>query len=119
MLVNGATGTTGRQAIQAARLLRGVARNWDGMRRGAAFKQALGSGVQVVLEYLWGYSAEVLLRAATGRGSMRGEPRIRYVQIGLIGGDPIALLGGILRTSGLELLGSGLGSFSAARCCRR
>ena len=36
------------------------------------------------------------------------------MQIGAISGDPIALRGQWLRSSGLELLGSGLGSLSAA-----
>ena len=138
VLVNGATGTAGRQAIQAARLL-GASRVIGTGRDEAAleelrsqgveetislklpedalvtaFKKALGGGVNVVLDYLWGRSAEALLQAAAGHGSMRGEPRIRYVQIGSISGDPIALSGGILRSSGLELIGSGLGSLSAA-----
>ena len=138
VLVNGATGTAGRQAIQAARLLgasRIIATGRDEAALEAlrsqgveetislklpddalsvAFKKALGGGVNVVLDYLWGHSAETLLQAAAGRGSIRGEPRIRYVQIGAISGDPIALSGGILRSSGLELVGSGLGSLSAA-----
>ena len=70
--------------------------------------------VDVVLDYLWGASAELLLAAAKGRGAPEGERRIRYVQIGSISGETISLQGGLLRSSGVELMGSGLGSLSAA-----
>jgi NADPH:quinone reductase-like Zn-dependent oxidoreductase len=76
------------------------------------FRSAL-SGVQVVLDYLWGSSAELILKAVAGHGSLEGQPRIRFVQIGSISGDPITLPAGLLRSSGVELLGSGLGSLSA------
>ena len=42
-----------------------------------------------------------------------GEPRIRFVQIGSISGNAITLPAQLLRSSGVELLGSGLGSLSA------
>ena len=141
VLVNGATGVSGGQAIQAAKRLgasRVIVTGRDTGRLEAlrtmgadevislsqpeealseAFRAALrggGSraGVNVVMDYLWGRSAELLLAAATGQGSMEGEPRIRYVQIGSISGDPISLRSGSLRSSGVELLGSGLGSLS-------
>ena len=41
------------------------------------------------------------------------EPRLRYVQVGSISGNPISLNADWLRSSGVELLGSGLGSLSA------
>jgi hypothetical protein len=71
-------------------------------------------GAEVVLDYLWGDSAESLLSAAKGPGSVDGERRVRYVQIGSISGDPISLKAEWLRSSGVELMGSGLGSLSAA-----
>jgi hypothetical protein len=70
--------------------------------------------VDVVLDYLCGPSAEALLGAAQGRGGLGGERRIRYVQVGAISGDSISLKAEWLRSSGLELMGSGLGSLSAA-----
>jgi len=76
------------------------------------FKSAL-SGVQIVLDYLWGPSAELILRAAAGHGSPQGEPRIRFVQVGSISGNAITLPAQLLRSSGVELLGSGLGSLSS------
>lgn len=137
VLINGATGTAGRQAIQVAKYL-GASRIIATGRDEAALErlQALGAtetisinapeeelihrfttaikgGVQVVLDYLWGPSALVILKACGGHGSLRGEPRIRFVQIGAISGPTISLPADILRSSGVELLGSGLGSLSA------
>jgi len=137
VLINGATGVAGQQAIQVAKYLgarRIVATGRDNevfaklhelgadetvsLRQSPeklveSFRDAL-RGIDVVLDYLWGSSAEAILAAAKGHGSHDGEPRIRYVQIGSISGDPIALKADFLRSSGVELLGSGLGSLSAA-----
>jgi NADPH:quinone reductase-like Zn-dependent oxidoreductase len=137
VLINGCSGVAGQQAIQVAKQLgarRVIAAGreeavFDKLRElGAdeaislrqspdqlvkAFRAAL-AGVDVVLDYLWGPSAECILEAARGHGAPQGEPRIRYVQIGAISGDPISLKGEWLRSSGVELMGSGLGSLSAA-----
>jgi NADPH:quinone reductase-like Zn-dependent oxidoreductase len=138
VLVNGATGIAGRQAVQVAKYL-GAAkviatgRDEKALAEVAAlgadqtislsqpaenlersFRSALHDfGVQVVLDYLWGPSAEAILRAAAGHGALEGEPRIRFVQIGSISGGSITLPAQLLRSSGVELLGSGLGSLSA------
>ena len=137
VLINGATGVAGHQAIQVAKIL-GARRVIATGREDAvlerlrqlgadetislrqsedalveAFRGAL-AGVDVVLDYLWGPSAECLLAAAKGHGAPEGERRIRYVQIGSISGETISLQGGTLRSSGVELMGSGLGSLSAA-----
>lgn len=138
VLVNGATGIAGKQAVQVAKYL-GAARVIATGRHGKALAEvvALGAdetisltqpeenlqqsfssafreaGVQVVLDYLWGSSAEAILRAAAGHGSPGGEPRIRFVQIGSISGPTITLPAQLLRSSGVELLGSGLGSLSS------
>lgn len=76
------------------------------------FRRALAD-VDVVVDYVWGQSAECLLEAAKGHGSVDGERRLRYVQVGSISGDPISLKAELLRSSGVELMGSGLGSLSA------
>jgi NADPH:quinone reductase-like Zn-dependent oxidoreductase len=138
VLVNGATGVAGKQAVQVAKYL-GAAkviatgRDEKALAEVAAlganetisltqpaedlerrFRSALHeSGVQVILDYLWGPSAEAILRAAAGHGSPGGEPRIRFVQIGSISGNSITLPAQLLRSSGVELLGSGLGSLSS------
>ena len=136
VLINGATGTAGKQAIQVAKYLGAskiiaTGRNPQALEALAAlgadetipldqseenllrsFRAALAQ-VQVVLDYLWGPSAELMLKASAGHGAPEGEPRIRFVQIGSISGDTITLPGGVLRSGGIELLGSGLGSLSS------
>jgi NADPH:quinone reductase-like Zn-dependent oxidoreductase len=138
VMINGATGIAGKQAIQVAKYLGAskviaTGRNQEALAGLAAlgadetislsqpredllrsFRSALhASGVQVVLDFLWGPSAEAILAAAAGHGSPHGEPRIRFVQIGSIGGNTITLPAQQLRSSGVELLGSGLGSLSS------
>lgn len=61
-----------------------------------------------MLDYLRGQSAEMLLVAAA-RGGPEGIP-IRFVQIGSAGGANITLPAAALRSSSLELLGSGINS---------
>jgi NADPH:quinone reductase-like Zn-dependent oxidoreductase len=67
-----------------------------------------GEGVDVVLDYLWGQSAETVIMAAA-RGGKDGVP-IRFVQIGALSGATIALPSAALRSSALVLMGSGIGS---------
>ena len=71
-----------------------------------AFKEQFAGGVDVVLDYLWGQSAECLLTAGSKAGT--GAP-ISFIQIGTAGGT-ITLPGAILRSTPIELIGSGLGS---------
>jgi NADPH:quinone reductase-like Zn-dependent oxidoreductase len=138
VLINGATGIAGKQAIQVAKYLGAskiivTGRNQKALAGLAglgatetislsqphedllrSFRSALHeSGVQVVLDFLWGPSAEAILAAAAGHGNPEGEPRIRFVQIGSMSGNTITLSAGLLRSSGVELLGSGLGSLSS------
>ena len=138
VLINGATGIAGKQAIQVAKYLGAskiivTGRNQKALAGLAglgatetislsqphedllrSFRSALHeSRVQVVLDFLWGTSAEAILAAAAGHGNPEGEPRIRFVQIGAMSGNTITLSAGLLRSSGVELLGSGLGSLSS------
>jgi NADPH:quinone reductase-like Zn-dependent oxidoreductase len=136
VLINGATGIAGKQAIQVAKYLGALkiiatgrdeqvftelgvlgANETISLRQPEEnllrrFRSAL-AGVQVVLDYLWGPSAELILKAAAAHGSPQGEPRIRFVQVGSISGNAITLPAQLLRSSGVELIGSGLGSLSA------
>jgi len=66
------------------------------------------------LAWQWGTSAEGLIAAVARTGGTAGAPRVRYVQIGSASGGTVPLQGAALRSSGLELLGSGLGSCSYA-----
>lgn len=138
VLINGATGTAGQLAIRIARHLgaaRVIATGRNAQRLSelaalgadvtialdqpaetltAAFRETLREHrVNVVLDYLWGQPAECLL-GAVSQGGHAGEPRLRFVQIGAMAGASINLPGALLRSSGLELMGSGLGSVSTA-----
>ena len=125
VLVNGATGVAGQQAVQAARHLLAGRIVVTGRNRAvldslgadeaiwleqpdeallAAFRQL---DVDIVLDYLWGHSAQLLLQALAGKTS-----RTRFVQIGSSSGATLSLEAHQLRSSGLELVGSGLGSLS-------
>jgi NADPH2:quinone reductase len=137
VLVLGATGVAGQLAVQnakrlGARRVVGVGRNpeaLDGLKSlGAdavislnqehgALVSALRSeyaeaGVDVVLDYLWGQPAESMLEAIAQRGLRKAAARVRFVQIGASAGASIGLIAMTLRSSGLELLGSGFGSAS-------
>jgi NADPH:quinone reductase-like Zn-dependent oxidoreductase len=132
VLINGATGTAGRLAVQVAKHLGAgkviaTGRNVEVLRslvaRGAdvtiplgqneatlqaCFEEQFGAGVDVVIDYLWGKSAESLLRAATK--ARTAAARIRFVQVGATSGSDMTLPAAVLRSSPIELMGSGLGS---------
>ena len=65
-----------------------------------------------MLDYLWGAPAEAVLAAIAQKGLSHAAPRIRFVQVGNSAGPTITLAGATLRSSGVELLGSGFGSAS-------
>ncbi|WP_433934914.1 zinc-binding alcohol dehydrogenase family protein [Sorangium cellulosum] len=129
VLVLGATGAAGSMALQTARFLGAnkviaVGRDEAKLERLAAdvrialndaadsaLRAQFDQGVDVVLDFVWGEPALRVLRAATrDRGSRAGEPRLRYVQLGTVAGDEIPVRGDMLRSTGLELIGSGIGS---------
>jgi NADPH:quinone reductase-like Zn-dependent oxidoreductase len=79
----------------------------------AAFRQDVAQGpIDVVLDYLWGAPAEALLAALSHKGLAKATPRLRYVQIGALAAPAISLQAATLRSSAIELLGSGFGSAS-------
>lgn len=132
VLVNGATGTAGRLAVQIAKHLGAAkviatARNADALKSLAAlgadvtiplvedeialegaFKEQFAEGVNVVMDYLWGRSAERLLIAGAKAGP--DAVPIRFVQIGSVSGSDITLPSAVLRSSAIELMGCGIGS---------
>jgi NADPH:quinone reductase-like Zn-dependent oxidoreductase len=139
VLINGATGTAGRLAVLIARHLGAKAviatarsaEQLEALRAEgidetisltlepaeleARFDEALRRhNVGVVLDYLWGPSAERIIAAIAHNASGPVAPRIRFVQIGAVSGADISLPGAALRSSGLEILGSGLRSVSNA-----
>jgi NADPH:quinone reductase-like Zn-dependent oxidoreductase len=132
VLVNGATGTAGRLAVQIARHM-GAAkviatgRNQAALRELAglgadviipltgdeaaledAFQAQFAQGVDVVVDYLWGPSARSLLIAGARAGA-DARP-IRFVQVGSASGADIVLPSAVLRSSAIALMGSGIGS---------
>jgi hypothetical protein len=68
--------------------------------------------VDVVLDYLWGGPAERVLEAISQKGLRKPSARVRFIQIGDSAGKTVPLSAATLRSSGLELLGSGFGSAS-------
>jgi len=139
VLVNGATGSAGKLAVQIARHLgakkviatgRNPAVLQDLARLGAdvtlslqepaafeaACQEQFSQGVDVVLDYLWGPSAETLLITAA-RTAKDGVP-LRYVEIGAASGSDINLPGAVLRASAISLMGSGIGSVTMAHLLR-
>ncbi len=132
VLVNGATGTSGRLAVQIARHLGArkviatgrdaaaleevralgadvvVPLVEDGDAIEASFMQSFAEGVDVVLDYLWGPSAERLLIAAARAGE--DSAPLRYVEIGSASARNITLPSAVLRAKAIELMGSGTGS---------
>lgn len=121
VLVNGATGSAGRMAVQVARHLGAgrvfaTGRNRDVLdslgadevvvltddAADARFRELFEHGVDVVLDYLWGHSAERILAAVRGA--------VRFVQIGTVTEPVITLPGSVLRAADLRIMGSGIGS---------
>jgi len=138
VLVNGATGTAGRLAVQiakymGARKVVATGRNAEALKAlsvlgadvtislgdsGDAFEDALkeqfgGDGIDVVLDYLWGQSAERIILAGAKAG--KDAVPIRFVHIGAVSAPNIALSGAALRSSAITLMGSGIGSISMDR----
>ena len=137
VLINGATGISGRLAVQIAKHLGAgkviatgrhaasldalrslgadatVALTQDKDALQAALKHEFALGVDVVLDYLWGESAQALIEAAARFGP-DGVP-VRYVQIGAASGANITLPSTALRSSALQLMGSGMGSVPMPR----
>ncbi|MBX5456230.1 MAG: zinc-binding alcohol dehydrogenase family protein [Thermogemmatispora sp.] len=137
VLINGATGIAGRLAIPIARYLGAsriivTGRNEEILRSLASqgtdvvlslrqdddrlleiFKDVFREGIDVVLDYLWGPSAERLLLAAA-LAAMEERP-VRFVQVGSISGETITLPAAVLRAAPILLLGSGIGSIPLQR----
>lgn len=144
VLINGATGSTGRLAIQIAKHLGAAKIIATGRNRNELqellslgadavipftldatnpagvmeYEQALiaefARGIDVVLDYLWGTSAKMIL-SAIAKAIEDGSP-VRFVQVGSASGeDSIELPAAALRSSTVQLMGSGLKSVPVAK----
>jgi NADPH2:quinone reductase len=139
VLILGATGVTGKLAIQTAKLLgaRSVVaagRNpqilsslpdlgadatisLDQSQHALTerFAQAAGEkGFDVVIDYVWGTPTEAFLAAITRKDMRPSAGRTRLVQVGESAGPTISLPAAALRSSRLEILGAGSGSAPAS-----
>jgi NADPH:quinone reductase-like Zn-dependent oxidoreductase len=131
VLVLGATGVTGRLAVQIARLL-GAARVVAAGRNqqaldalhglGAdatislalpdtelseAFQREAGqSRLQVVIDYVWGRPAEAFLAAMTKTEFAAMQSETRFVQVGESASPTITLPAAVLRSTALTIMGT-------------
>lgn len=135
VLINGATGFTGRVAVQIAKYYGAkkvivTGRNQkslDTLRSLGAdeivsvlqddesFKAQLkaihtATPIDIIIDYLWGHTAEMILACLKGNGSFTNK--IRYVSVGSMAGDVIQLSAANLRSVDLQLTGSGMGAWS-------
>lgn len=139
VLVNGATGTAGRLAVQLAKYLGAgkiiaTGRNEEELKEvtklgadivlpftlgmphpsGAkdyenALKQVFALGINVVIDYLWGESAKTVI-VAIAKAVDDGTP-VRFVHVGGASGqENIELPGAALRSSAIMLMGCGVKS---------
>ncbi|QUY47778.1 zinc-binding alcohol dehydrogenase family protein [Serratia plymuthica] len=135
VLIIGATGTSGRLAVAAARQA-GAGRIVAAGRRqsvldalgvdgtvdlglaGAelvqAFADAAGpAGYNVIVDYIWGAATEALLATLNNHdlSSYAGGRGIRLVNVGSMAGPDIRLPAAVLRSNQLQIMGSGTGNF--------
>lgn len=136
VLVQGATGVAGHLAIQLARSLGagrviGAGRNIATLEAEnldavialgqpendirAAYIAEAERGIDVVIDYLWGRPAELLLEALAATFKPAGGCSTRWVEVGASAGNSINLPAATLRSVDLKLLGSGFGAVSLER----
>ena len=138
VLINGATGAAGLVAVQVAKQLGAGkvivtgrnAQELEALRPLGAdvvipfdlrpenlqgvehFEQALtgafAGGLDVVVDYLWGSSARTII-VAVAKAVEDAHP-VRFVQVGEAGREPVEFPAAALRSSAIQIMGSGLKS---------
>ena len=135
ILINGATGFTGKIAVQIAKHY-GAKKIIVTGRNEETLKSLLALGadeiislkqtdeqiiehlkaihnntpINIIIDYLWGHTAELILSSLKGKGSF--THKTRFVSIGAVTGDKILLSAENLRSVDLQLSGSGIGSWT-------
>lgn len=137
VLINGATGVTGQMAVQiakhyGAKTIIATGRNAENLEKtksyGAnktislkqedeAFIQELQeihkeTPIDLIVDYLWGQPIELVLKALKGGGLNNFTHKTRIVSVGSMAGETMNLASEILRSSAIEIVGSGFGSLS-------
>jgi NADPH2:quinone reductase len=135
VLILGATGVAGQLAIQTARIM-GAKRVIAAGRNVAALSgsdvdaviglaepeeaiaealaKEVASGIDVVIDYVWGRPAELTLDALAKGFKASATHATRFIQVGSMAGRNINLPAEVLRSVDLTLKGSGFGSASLA-----
>ncbi len=143
VLINGATGSAGVVAVQVAKQLGAGkvivtgrnAHELDTLRSlGAdvvipfdlrsenpqgvahleqALTAAFADGLDVVVDYLWGTSARIII-VAVAKAVEDAHP-VRFVQVGEASREPVELPAAALRSSAIQIMGSGLKSVPLPR----
>jgi NADPH:quinone reductase-like Zn-dependent oxidoreductase len=129
VLVLGATGSSGRLAIQVARAF--GASHIIAAGRNAEVLAALGAdatlrldapefrdnltrefagGIDIVLDYVWGAPAGATFDALLAARNQLVGRRVRYCNIGEMAGPQVTMGAHALRSMNLEIVGSGIGS---------
>jgi NADPH:quinone reductase-like Zn-dependent oxidoreductase len=74
-----------------------------------ALQEVFSGGINVVVDYLWGESAKTVIVAIAK--TVEDAPPVRFVHVGGASGEEeIALPGAALRSSAIQLMGSGVKS---------
>ncbi len=135
VLINGATGFTGKIAVQIAKHY-GAKKIIVTGRNESTLTSLLSFGadeivslkqedesfitkikeihnntpIDIIIDYMWGHTAELILTSLKGNGSYTHSTR--FVSVGAVTGDTILLSAENLRSVDLHLSGSGMGSWS-------
>lgn len=82
-------------------------------------REAHDNSVDVVIDYLWAGPTEAFIQAITRKGLSHVVRPVRLVEVGDSAGKTINLPAAILRSSGLEICGSGAGSVPTDEVVKR
>jgi len=135
LLINGATGFTGKIAVQIAKFygakkIIATGRNLQSLQKllklGAdeivstdqadqdfisQLKQTHNiTPFDIVIDYLWGHSAELILELLKGTGDFTSATK--FISIGSVTGNTLLLSSDILRSADIRIYGSGIGSWT-------